>query len=124
MGIWQASGFQLYSLSFKLMGTSSAKDAFGNPIPSEGATVVLKAYLKASSIRSSESPGIDLKTLELSGRLDDPKEFPANLAWESEAALTLGGVPGVFRLRQPAPSPIPLVDEQLGAKIVGIWRAT
>lgn len=134
MGIWQASGFRLYTLTFTLMGSTSAKDAFGNPIPVPGASVTLKAYLKASTYRSAENPGTDLrafrglgmdmKTLEMRGRLDDPKEFPSGLAWGSTCPMTLNGVEGTFELRQPAPSPIQLVDDQLGAKVVGLWRAT
>ena len=123
--------FRSYSLEFDTVsaGDSGDTDEFGNPLPNtEPASV--RCYLKPRAAGFGADPviraqvGADAVIVTLQGRLIDPVTLPAGIPVGAEAALEFNGVPGTFRLEPSLPNPLAEIDQELGQRIIGSWRAS
>ncbi len=119
------SDFRTYLLSFQVSAgttTDASTGNFGDDTSFDA--VELRCTLKASSDpRVVRLVGADATAVALSGRCVEPMAIPPNLRPGLTSTLVINEVTGVFTLGPTWPSPLAEVDEALGQRIVGTWKA-
>lgn len=119
------SSFRTYELSFTKSTAGGGDPKTGNfGSGTSSTTIKLRCTLKASSDpRIVSLAGADGTVAALSGRCVDPMSLPNGLRPGLTSPLIINGVTGVFTLGPTFPSAVAEVEEAIGQKIVGTWKA-
>ena len=121
-----ADVFTLYDLMFAVPVGAKGTDAVtGNPTDSN----IVNEIVVQCTLRSSSDPrvlsmvGADGLSVALSGRCVEPMALPEGLRIGSTASLIVNGIKGTFKLGPTWPSMVPEIQEAVGDRIIGAWRA-
>ncbi len=112
-----------FSLQFRVSTGTYERDARGNLVP------VVRLVTILCTLRPLNAPflrgvtGLNEHEITLQGRCLEPMSLPTGVGPGSEAGLILYGRTGTFCLDPFVPSPIPELEEALGTRFVGRWRA-
>ncbi len=110
------------SLQFRVSTGTYERDARGNLVPGVRLVTIL-CTLRPLNAFLRGVIGLNEHEITLQGRCLEPMSLPTGVGPGSEAALILYGRTGTFYLDPFVPSPIPELEEALGTRFVGHWRA-
>ena len=120
--------FQEQTLTYEV-AEPSGTDRFGNPLMSTTKKSIVVFVREASSamaekiMRELNRETSSQEGYAVSGRAVNPAMLPSDLKSGTRCELTLNGVEGELLLVRALPSPLAVVNETLGERFRGIWKA-
>lgn len=109
---------------------ATGTDRFGNPLMTTTKKEIIVSVREAGSamtekiMRELNRETSSQEGYAITGMAIDPALLPSDLKSGTRCLLSLNGTDGELLLIRALPSPLAVVDETLGEKFRGIWKAT